>query len=109
MYFAGGVERQGSYYGDDVTQKATVAMVVDDPEQKEQMNSIFDAGRTVFFILFHRKKFRVFPTLFFVDFQNLPVVSVYLIWPIKEPILEALKYTVYIFFASFLMVNVTKP
>ena len=50
-----------------------------------------------FFLLFHRKKFRVFPTLFFVDFQNLPVVSVYLIWPIKEPILEALKYTVYIF------------
>ena len=47
--------------------------------------------------------------LFFVDFQNLPVVSVYLIWLIKEPILEALKYTVYIFFASFLMVNVTKP
>merc|ERR1711953_1107801 len=42
----GGVERQGSYYGDDVTQKATVAMVVDDPEQKEQMNSIFDAEPT---------------------------------------------------------------
>ena len=103
MYFAGGVERQGSYYGDDVTQKATVAMVVDDPEQKEQMNSIFDAGRTVFFP-FSQKEM-----LFFVNFQNLPVVSVYLIWLIKEPILEALKYTVYIFFASFLMVNVTKP
>ena len=55
IVFPGGVERQGSYYGDDVTQKATVAMVVDDPEQKEQMNSIFDAGRTVF-ALFHRKK-----------------------------------------------------
>ena len=44
----GGVERQGSYYDDDVVQKATVAMVVDDPEQKENMSSIFDAGRTHF-------------------------------------------------------------
>jgi len=42
----GGVERQGSYYDDDVVQKATVAMVVDDPEQKENMSSIFDAEPT---------------------------------------------------------------
>ena len=104
MYFAGGVERQGSYYGDDVTQKATVAMVVDDPEQKEQMNSIFDAGRTVFFYPFSQKEM-----LFFVNFQNLPVVSVYLIWLIKEPILEVFYKVVSIFFASFLTVNVTKP
>ena len=64
MYFAGGVERQGSYYGDDVTQKATVAMVVDDPEQKEQMNSIFDAGRTVF-SSFSQKEIQTFPNAIF--------------------------------------------
>ena len=47
-FLTGGVERQGSYYDEDVVQKATVAMVVDDPEQKENMSSIFDAGRTDF-------------------------------------------------------------
>ena len=52
---SGGVERQGSYYDDSMTQKATVAMVVDDPEQKENMSSIFDAGRTNF--LFNLSKY----------------------------------------------------
>jgi hypothetical protein len=33
----GGVERRGSYYSEDVSKKATVAMVVDDPEAKDKI------------------------------------------------------------------------
>merc|ERR1712025_92204 len=39
----GGVERRGSYYSDDVSKKATVAMVVD-VELVDGKDSIFDMG-----------------------------------------------------------------
>jgi len=35
-----GGSRRGSYYGDDITSKATVAMVVDDPESKDKINAL---------------------------------------------------------------------
>jgi len=35
----GGTERRGSYYHDDVTTRATVAMVTDDPEHKKNLKS----------------------------------------------------------------------
>ncbi len=38
----GGVERRGSYYGDDISKKATVAMVVDDPDSKDKINALMD-------------------------------------------------------------------
>merc|ERR1719232_1650788 len=38
----GGVERRGSYYGDDISKKATVAMVVDDPESKQNINALLN-------------------------------------------------------------------
>ena len=41
----GGMERRGSYYGDDVSKKATVAMVVDDPDSKKNINALLDEGR----------------------------------------------------------------
>ena len=41
----GGLERRGSYYGDDVSKKATVAMVVDDPDSKKNINALLDEGR----------------------------------------------------------------
>jgi hypothetical protein len=34
----GGTERRGSYYGDDVSKRATVAVVVNDPNAKENIN-----------------------------------------------------------------------
>lgn len=33
----GGVERRGSYYGEDVSKRSTVAVVVDDPDGKKNM------------------------------------------------------------------------
>ena len=44
----GGVSRRGSYYGDDISKKATVAMVVDDPDSKEKINAVMQ-GRPDFF------------------------------------------------------------
>jgi len=44
--------------------------VVDDPEQKEQMNSIFDAGRTAVFALFHRKKISFPNAISFLIFRT---------------------------------------
>ena len=41
----GGVERRGSYYSDDVSKKATVAMVVDG-ELVDGKDSIFDMGKS---------------------------------------------------------------
>ena len=35
----GGTERRGSYYEDGVTQRATVAMVTDDPEHKKNVKA----------------------------------------------------------------------
>ena len=41
-----GGSRRGSYYGDDITSKATVAMVVDDPESKDKINALLgDEGK----------------------------------------------------------------
>ena len=41
-----GGSRRGSYYGDDITSKATVAMVVDDPESKDKINALLgDQGK----------------------------------------------------------------
>jgi len=37
-----GGSRRGSYYGDEITTKATVAMVVDDPESKDKINALLD-------------------------------------------------------------------
>merc|ERR1712241_516541 len=37
-----GGSRRGSYYGDEITTRATVAMVVDDPESKEKINALLD-------------------------------------------------------------------
>ena len=46
----GGTERRGSYYGDDVSKRATVAVVVDDPAAKANMGKAlegaFDQGKT---------------------------------------------------------------
>jgi len=39
----GGVERRGSYYGDDVSKRSTVAVVVDDPDGKKQMEKELEA------------------------------------------------------------------
>jgi len=41
----GGVERRGSFYSEDVTKKATVAMVVDEPIN-DNKPSIFDEGKS---------------------------------------------------------------
>ena len=35
----GGAERRGSYYEEGVTQRATVAMVTDDPEHKKNVKA----------------------------------------------------------------------
>jgi len=44
----GGLERRGSYYDDGVTQRATVAVVTDDPEHKKnlknQLSGVFDGS-----------------------------------------------------------------
>ena len=41
-----GGSRRGSYYGDDITSKATVAVVVDDPESKDKINALLgDQGK----------------------------------------------------------------
>ena len=45
-----GGSRRGSYYGDEITTKATVAMVVDDPDSKEKINALLDEGRKYPFI-----------------------------------------------------------
>ena len=42
--FLGGESRRGSYYGDDVSKKATVAMVVD-----SEPKSVFDMGKYKYF------------------------------------------------------------
>ena len=43
-----GGSRRGSYYGDDITSKATVAMVVDDPESKDKINALLgDEGKKI--------------------------------------------------------------
>ena len=42
-----GTERRGSYYGDDISKKATVAMVVDDPDSKQNINNALNQGRTL--------------------------------------------------------------
>ena len=39
----GGVERRGSYYGDDVSKRSTVAVVVDDPDGKKNMEKQLEA------------------------------------------------------------------
>ena len=42
----GGTSRRGSYYGDDISNKATVALVVDDPESKKKINALLgEEGR----------------------------------------------------------------
>lgn len=46
----GGMERRGSYYSEDVSKKQTVAMVVDDPESKKNINALMnEEGRNDFF------------------------------------------------------------
>jgi len=44
----GGLERRGSYYDDDVTKRATVAVVTDDPEHKnklkQSLSQVFNEG-----------------------------------------------------------------
>jgi len=44
----GGLERRGSYYDDDVTKRATVAVVTDDPEHKnklkQSLSAVFNEG-----------------------------------------------------------------
>merc|ERR1719210_2227444 len=37
-----GGSRRGSYYGDEITTKATVAMAADDPDSKEKINALLD-------------------------------------------------------------------
>ena len=49
----GGVERRGSYYSDDVSKKATVAMVVDG-ELVDGKDSIFDMGKSWRFLFLHK-------------------------------------------------------
>ena len=44
-YFLGGTSRRGSYYSDDVSKKATVAMVVD---SEVEPKSVFDMGKSSF-------------------------------------------------------------
>ena len=39
----GGVERRGSYYGEDVSKRSTVAVVVDDPDGKKNMEKQLEA------------------------------------------------------------------
>ena len=48
----GGTSRRGSYYGDDISNKATVALVVDDPESKKKINALLgEEGRHSFKIV----------------------------------------------------------
>ena len=46
----GGVERRGSFYSEDVSKRSTVAVVVDDPDGKKQMEkeleAVFNGGRS---------------------------------------------------------------
>ena len=46
----GGTERRGSYYGDDVSKRSTVAVVVDDPDGKKamekQLEAVFNGGKS---------------------------------------------------------------
>ena len=59
----GGTERRGSYYGDDVSKRATVAVVVDDPAAKANMGKAlegaFDQGKINTLLLCRVSKFNV--------------------------------------------------
>ena len=46
LIFLGGTSRRGSYYSDDVSKKATVAMVVD---SEVEPKSVFEMGKYKFF------------------------------------------------------------
>ena len=53
----GGVERRGSYYGEDVSKRSTVAVVVDDPDGKKNMEKQLEAvfngnGKSINTLLF---------------------------------------------------------
>ena len=39
-----GVERRGSYYGEDVSKRSTVAVVVDDPDSKANISKALDGA-----------------------------------------------------------------
>ena len=44
-----GTERRGSYYGDDVSKRATVAVVVNDPDSKANINAALNGeGKKIF-------------------------------------------------------------
>ena len=52
----GGVERRGSYYGEDVSKRSTVAVVVDDPDGKKNMEKQLEAvfngnGKSINFMI----------------------------------------------------------
>ena len=51
-----GVERRGSYYGEDVSKRSTVAVVVNDPAAKANMSKalegVFDQGKIHTLLLF---------------------------------------------------------
>ena len=62
----GGTSRRGSYYGDDISNKATVALVVDDPESKKKINALLgEEGRHSFFKIIHLYKLN--QTIFLVS------------------------------------------
>ena len=50
-----GTERRGSFYGDEVSKRSSVAIVVDDPNNKKNMtqalNDIFEANKAADAIL----------------------------------------------------------
>ena len=62
----GGAERRGSYYEEGVTQRATVAMVTDDPEHKKNVKAglagafddaaISEYTQPIFRYFFHAQK-----------------------------------------------------